>query len=172
METREAVSVAEILFRVRSALEGMPRKSAAKGPLEAVSALAAALLESSGERAGMTADDADILKLALMRRRDEEPPGLEVSLLEAASSSGCDGLIHRVVGRFAEFVNRAMFSARGEFKGIVEDDPWLPVAPWVKERGCDTGDLKELGRAFMDWTKASREEFGRRQSGRPAASRA
>lgn len=163
---RSLIDMAEILYRARSGLEALGRKgqASAKDALSGIAELAAFSLRASGEDPGKTSEDADALKVSLLRRESPAPP-LEDSIGRAAQIGGCDGLVHRAVGRFSEFVQRATFAAKGEYKGIVEDDPWLPVAPWVHERGYDMGDLRQAGVAFADWTKAAGEEFARRRAG-------
>lgn len=154
--------LAEILYGVRGALEALGPRSAqyARDRLKSVDADISMRLRNAGHDPGMCAATADELKLRLISPGGNDRP-LEEDVIarclrEAADIDGCQGLEHRSVGRWAEFVNRAVFGGPG---GLADEDKHLPVRPWVQARGIDTGDMTALARAFVEWTREADAVF-------------
>lgn len=75
-------------------------------------------------------------------------------LEKVARLDNSDATPHRTVGRWAEFVNRAVLGPR-----LVADDALLPVRKWVKARKVDTGDYVAMAKAFVDWTREANAAF-------------
>lgn len=155
--------LAEALFKLRCFLE---QNAKLKKRVEAIAlvdleSFVTGHLRNLGHDPGRSAEDADALKLSLIHAVDEpKPAGDEIlRCLEDVVDSDNVGSPYRVVGRWAEFVNRAVLGPM-----IVADDPFLPVFLWVKARGIDTQDFTAMARAFAEWSREATEAFekGRR----------
>lgn len=123
-----------------------------------------------GADAGRTSEDADALKLRLVRSplRDWSRVLTEDSavaaLLRAAEADGCDcrGL-HVILGRVAEFRARWTYCREVRVDGrlvraVMEDDPGLPVAPWLeaREEGVpEDDDLAAWADLYREWSRAA-----------------
>lgn len=162
------VEVAEVLFQIRVTREGLAGRKTSRGgvkiELDTLKSLDTQLcmhLRNAELDPGSSAEDVDRLKLDLLHERVEPQQGdiVRRCLEEAAELDGCSGLMHRIVGRWAEFVNRAVFGADENGQALIADDALLPVRPWVKTRGVDTCDMSAMASAFVEWTREVNEAF-------------
>jgi len=153
--------IAEIAWRTRCFLEQHGRRRAETAAIRDIDVLVTDCLRNLGHDPGKTAEDADNLKLELLRSGDDTDSGRDSvarCLEEVARLDNSDATPHRTVGRWAEFVNRAVFGPT-----ILKDDPVLPVYPWVKARKIDTGDYVVMAKAFVEWTREANEAFAERR---------
>jgi hypothetical protein len=174
----EDAELAEALYQSRLVLEGLGGRQKenvviARDHARSCHDAIQALLRVRGHDPGSTSTDADDLKLALIgtksaqevRPTARERDSILDALLEAAESDGSELFLHRTVGRWAAFFARAVLAHDEVVRGAMKDDPLLPVRPWIKERGIDTGDLVAMARAYAEWTKEANDIFSRRRFG-------
>lgn len=167
--------LAEILYHARVAKLGkLDRTSAGimKMHVEYIEVAATKLLAEVGVDPGRTADDADRLKVAMMgvergtpayeilrpRTRPADTEGDETAdLLDTVSRvTGSDDPF-RELGRLQEFCMRARFS------GIIEDDPTLPVRPWLDARKAVLTDITTATRLYVEWQREACRLFEQQQ---------
>lgn len=155
--------LAEILWNVRCAIERFGKKKLETVSLRNIDALVTLHLMNMGHDPGATPEAADDLKLKMLRsgvthghvQAADAPPCVISECLErVVELDNAQATPYRVVGRWAEFVNRAVLAPE-----IVPDDPVLPVRPWVKARKIDVNDFTAAAQAFADWTCEVNEKF-------------
>lgn len=164
--------LANVIYHLRCAAMALKSKMMVKTHLDYAEASCVQFIEELGLHVGTTAEEADQLKFALMntklRGRPALPPPkripsnispLEELLLEAATNSGSND-------EFRELGRLQIFCMRARFPGAVEEDPDLPVRPWIVSRGHESlVDLREAARLFNQWSLETFEIFRRKQQG-------
>jgi hypothetical protein len=170
MDRIQAKDLAEILYQARCGLASKPR-GIIKFHLEMIEAPLAGLLREGGYDPGITADDADYLKLSLMdipTRSLPAPPEPKVKivnqiiekdivahLLDEASSVSGSECQFRELSRFQEFCIRM------RYKDCIPDDPEIPVYQWVRDHNdkAPAADIIEAAKLYLEWTREVCRKF-------------
>lgn len=165
----------EALYNIRCALEASKKTdSIVKMHLQYAESALKMGLTNTGLNVGVTSNDADQAKLAVLKIKDNNaqivvertvekikevkievkvPTDHVQTCMEKAGDISGSQSVHKELGRFNEFVHRAIFCNPDE--SLMPDDPDLPVYEWIRKKcpdGIYTNDLYAMGNLYVEWT--------------------